>query len=224
VSLHATSLRRHAIVSPAWSTRESQVQEFWHCQNPSTTPISAAARPSSSACRLNGPVTRRGKKNRHDPAYASCRARQAVDESRVRDQVQNRRRGSEARASLGAAFSRRRQCAKADTKVRLFRHAGRGDLHKHRMLLRVRKARSTHIMGFKWSRPLAKGTFSRSGSSYMTFLVADNIVGYPDDWCVLSRYRCRLALRAHAGLLAVAAPLSLGRSRSCRGAKVGEQF
>ena len=32
------------------------------------------------------------------------------------------------------------------------------------------------------------------------------------------------ALKAHASLLAGAAPLSPGRSRSCRGAKVGEQF
>ena len=37
-----------------------------------------------------------------------------------------------------------------------------GDLHKQGTLLRVRKARSTHIMGLKWSRSLEKGTLSTS--------------------------------------------------------------
>jgi len=37
-----------------------------------------------------------------------------------------------------------------------------GDLRKQRMVLRVRKVRSTHIMGLKWARPLAEAPFSRS--------------------------------------------------------------
>src|SRR5262249_15612463 len=34
------------------------------------------------------------------------------------------------------------------------------DLRKQRMFLRVRKARTTHIMGLKWSRPREDGTLS----------------------------------------------------------------
>ena len=37
-----------------------------------------------------------------------------------------------------------------------------GDLRKQRMVLRVRKVRSTHIMGLKGARPLAEAPFSRS--------------------------------------------------------------
>lgn len=37
-----------------------------------------------------------------------------------------------------------------------------GDLRKQRMVLRVRKVRSTHMMGLKWARPLGEGAFSRS--------------------------------------------------------------
>jgi triphosphatase len=37
-----------------------------------------------------------------------------------------------------------------------------GDLRKHRMVLRLRKVRRTHVMGLKWARPLAEGPFSRS--------------------------------------------------------------
>ncbi len=77
----------------------------------------------------------------------------------------------------------------------------------------------------QWRRSMRRlDRHGHDGSSHMTFLVADNVVGYSVDRCVFSRYRCRFALKAHAGLLAGAAPLSPGRSRSCRGAKVGEQF
>jgi inorganic triphosphatase YgiF len=37
-----------------------------------------------------------------------------------------------------------------------------GDLRKQRMVLRVRKVRSKHIMGVKGARPLADAPFSRS--------------------------------------------------------------
>src|SRR5438128_5548086 len=37
-----------------------------------------------------------------------------------------------------------------------------GDLRKQRMVLRVRKMRRMHVMGFKWARPLAEVPFSRS--------------------------------------------------------------
>jgi hypothetical protein len=70
-------------------------------------------------------------------------------------------------------------------------------------------------------------TFDRhdhDGSWQRTLLAADNVAGYPVDRCIPSRYRYRTALGAHSGLLAVEAPLSLGRSRSCREAKAGEQF
>ena len=37
-----------------------------------------------------------------------------------------------------------------------------GDLRRRRMLLRVRKERSTHLMGLGWSRPLQESTLPTS--------------------------------------------------------------